>query len=71
MTADRGVLDTHVLVSAAIWPQNAPRSAVDAVAGRGGVLVFSEETFEEPRTRLLKAKFETRRPAQFAPSGAQ
>ena len=58
MRAERVVLDTNVLISAALWPQGPPRSVVDAVARQGGVLVFSEATFDELRTRLLKAKFD-------------
>ena len=58
MKAERVVLDTNVLISAALWPDGAPRSAVDAAARRGGGFLFSEETFEELRTRLLKAKLD-------------
>ena len=58
MRAERVVLDTNVLISAALWPQGPPRSAVDAVARRSGVLLFSDETFDELRTRLLKKKFD-------------
>ena len=58
MRAERVVLDTNGLISAALWPQGPPRSAVDAVARRSGVLLFADETFDELRTRLLKAKFD-------------
>ena len=58
MRAERVVLDTNVLISAALWPQGPPRSAMDAVARRSGVLLFSDETFDELRTHLLKEKFD-------------
>ena len=52
------MLDTNVLISAAFWPAGAPRKALDAVGGAGGLLLFSDETFEELQTRLLKSKFD-------------
>ncbi len=58
MRAERVVLDTNVLISAAFWPQGPPRAAVDAVARGSGVLLFSDETFDELRTRLLRTKFD-------------
>lgn len=58
MRVDRVVLDTNVLISAALWPAGAPRAVLDAVARRSGALVFSDETFNELEVRLLSAKFD-------------
>jgi len=58
MRADRVVLDTNVLISALLQPKGPPRAAVDAVRTAGGVLLFSEPTFNELRTRLERPKFD-------------
>ena len=58
MSAERVVFDTNVLISAALLPQGAPRAALDAVRTASGVLLFSDETFEELRTRILRRKFD-------------
>jgi len=58
MRADRVVLDTNVLISALLQPKGPPRAAIDAVRAAGGVLVFSEPTFDELRTRLERPKFD-------------
>lgn len=58
MRADRVVLDTNVLISGALWSGGAPRSVVNAIAGQNGMLLFSDETFEELHTRLMKEKFD-------------
>jgi len=58
MTAKRGVLGTHVLVGAALRRDGRPRGVVDAVCEVRGVLLFSDETFDELRTRLLLPKFD-------------
>jgi uncharacterized protein len=58
MRADRVVLDTNVLISALLQPKGPPRAAVDAVRTAGGVLLFSEQTFDELRTRLDRPKFD-------------
>ncbi|MBP7000633.1 putative toxin-antitoxin system toxin component, PIN family [Amaricoccus sp.] len=58
MRADRVVLDTNVLISALLQPKGPPRAAVDAVRAAGGVLLFSEPTFDELRTRLERPKFD-------------
>ena len=58
MKAERAVLDTNVLISAALRPDGPPRAVVDAVREERGVLLFSDETFDELRTRLLLPKFD-------------
>lgn len=58
MRADRVVLDTNVLISALLQPKGPPRAAIDAVRTAGGVLLFSEPTFDELRTRLERPKFD-------------
>ena len=58
MKAERVVLDTNVLISAALRRDGHPRAVVDVVREERGVLLFSDETFDELRTRLLLAKFD-------------
>lgn len=58
MKAERVVLDTNVLISAALRPTGPPRSVLNAVRTANGVLLFSEESFEELRSRLLRPKFD-------------
>jgi hypothetical protein len=58
MKADRVVLDTNVLISAALRPGSVLRVVIDTVSATGGVLVFSEESFHELQSRLLRSKFD-------------
>ena len=58
MKAERVVLDTNVLISAALRPDGPPRTVVDAVRSANGVLLFSDETFEELRSRFHRPKFD-------------
>ena len=58
MKAERVVVDTSVLISAALLPNGVPRAAVDAVRRTGGSLVFSDQTIAELRTRLGRRKFD-------------
>lgn len=58
MKAKRVVLDTNVLISAALRPNGSPRAVVDAVRAENGILLFSDETFEELRSRLHRPKFD-------------
>lgn len=53
----RVVLDTNVLLSAALSPQGAPAELVDMVLSRG-ILVFSSATFAELESRIWKPKFD-------------
>ena len=58
MKAERVVLDTNVLISAALRRDGRPRAVVDTVREERGVLLFSDETFEELQTRLLVPKLD-------------
>ena len=58
MKAERVVLDTNVLISALLQPSGTPRAVVNAVKAANGVLIFSDETFHELHTRLLRPKFD-------------
>lgn len=57
MKGDRFVLDTNVLISAALSTRAAP-SLVTLWVIAHGRLVFSEPTFEELRSRLWRPKFD-------------
>jgi putative PIN family toxin of toxin-antitoxin system len=58
MKAERVVLDTNVLISAALRPEGSPRAVLSVVRAENGVLLFSNETFDELRSRLLRPKFD-------------
>jgi putative PIN family toxin of toxin-antitoxin system len=51
------VLDTDVLISAALSSKGAPHALVQHIL-RHGCLVFSRTTFEELRSRLYRPKFD-------------
>ena len=53
----RVVLDTNVLLSAALSPRGAPAQLVDQLLIHAQI-VFSEDTFAELKTRLWKPKFD-------------
>ena len=52
------LLDTNVLISAALGPDGSPRMVVDVVRSENGVLLFSNETFDELRSRFHRSKFD-------------
>jgi len=54
---DRAVVDTNVLISAALSPRSAPARIVDLLL-RHATLVFSRPTFRELETRLWRPKFD-------------
>ena len=58
MKAERVVVDTNVLISAVLLPQGPPRAVLEAVRSDNGVLLFSDETFEELRSRLCLPRFD-------------
>ena len=58
MKAERVVLDTNVLISAALRSRGAPRAAVNAVRSVNGALLFCDETFDELRSRFGRPKFD-------------
>ena len=51
------MLDTHVLISAALSRQGSPHALLQNILERER-LVFSDPTFEELRTRLYRPKFD-------------
>ena len=58
MRPERVVLDASVLISALLQPKGPPRRAVETVRVGGGRLLFSDETYDEVRTRVLRPKFD-------------
>ena len=58
MRAERIVVDTNVLISAALMPGRTPRTVVDTIRRKGSVLLFSNETVQELHSRLLRPKFD-------------
>ena len=58
MRAERVVFDTNVLISAALQPEGQSRAGINAVALAGGVILFSQATFMELRTRLNRPRFD-------------
>lgn len=58
MKAERVVLDTNVLIGAALRPDGPPRAVLDLVRAANGVLLFCDETFEELASRFNRAKFD-------------
>lgn len=57
MTAERFVVDTNVLISAALRETSTPRAVLRRIEDTRGALLFSDETFEELRTRLQRSRF--------------
>ena len=57
MTNPEWVIDTNVLISAALSARGAPARLVQLVLERGS-LVFSQPTFDELKTRLYRPKFD-------------
>ena len=58
MRVERLVVDTNVLISAALSPKGAARAVVEVARSANAVLLCSRETFDELRTRLLRPKFD-------------
>lgn len=56
MTINRYIVDTNVLISAALSEASLPRQVLDQVLA-DGVLLFSEVTFNELRDTLFRPKF--------------
>ena len=57
MTNPEWVVDTNVLISAALSARGAPARLVQLVLERG-TMVFSQPTFDELKTRLYRPKFD-------------
>ena len=58
MKVDRLVVDTNVLISAALSSAGAPAKLLDQLQIARTALVFSEPTMAELATRLLRTKFD-------------
>ena len=54
----RVVIDTNVWISATLNPEGTPFEVIRAVRSEDGVLLFSQETFDELSTLLLRSKFD-------------
>ena len=57
MTSLKLVVDTNVLISAALSSQGAPAQLMRRVLGQH-ILVFSQATFDELHTRIYRPKFD-------------
>jgi putative PIN family toxin of toxin-antitoxin system len=57
MKVNRVVVDTNILISALLSRTGTPRLVLDAVIEQG-VLLFSDETYQELITRLERSKFD-------------
>lgn len=58
MRVERCVVDTNVLISALLQPSGRTAEILGAIRAAGGVLLFSDETFAELASRLLRPKFD-------------
>lgn len=58
MRVDRAVVDTNVLISAALRPSGPPRRVVEAIRDNNASLLFSDGTFVELQTRIQRPKFD-------------
>jgi putative PIN family toxin of toxin-antitoxin system len=58
MTAERCVVDSNVLISALLQPSGRTAEVLAEIRAAGGVLLFSDETFAELASRLLRPKFD-------------
>ena len=58
MKVERVVLDTNILISAALRPNGPPRAVLEAARSENGVLLFSDETLSELRSSILRPKFD-------------
>ena len=57
MTSLKRVIDTNILISAALSSQGAPAKLVQSALAQHR-LVFSQATFDELRTRIYRPKFD-------------
>jgi putative PIN family toxin of toxin-antitoxin system len=54
----RHVVDTNVLISALLQPGGRTAEVLLAIRTHDGILLLSDQTFEELATRLMRAKFD-------------
>ena len=52
------LLDTNILISAALLSKGPPRAVLDIIRSENGVLLFSDETYGELRSRIVRPKFD-------------
>jgi putative PIN family toxin of toxin-antitoxin system len=58
MRAERVVVDSSVLISAFLQPSGRTGAVLEAIRAAGGVLIFSDATFAELASRLMRPKFD-------------
>lgn len=58
MRVNRAVVDTNVLISAALSTFGQPRRVVETIRDNNASLLFSDATFDELRTRIQRPKFD-------------
>jgi hypothetical protein len=58
MIVKRVVVDTNVLISAALLSTSTPTKLLDALKESRAILLFSTETQKELQTRIMKKKFD-------------
>jgi uncharacterized protein len=58
MKAERCVVDSNVLISALLQPSGRTAEVLDVIRAADGALLFSDETFVELATRLMRPKFD-------------
>jgi hypothetical protein len=58
MIVKRVVVDTNVLISAALLSTSTPAKLLDALKESRAILLFSTETQKELQTRIMKKKFD-------------
>ena len=56
MRVDRAVVDTNVLISAALRSSGSPRRVVETIRDNNASLLFSDDTFVELQTRIRRPK---------------
>ena len=54
----RCVVDTNVLISALLQPSGRTAQVLETIQAQDGVVLFSDPTFQELATRLMRAKFD-------------
>ena len=57
MRAESVVVDSNGLISALLQPSGRTAAVLEAIRAAGGALLFSDETFEELASRLMRSKF--------------
>ncbi|HEY9771925.1 MAG TPA: putative toxin-antitoxin system toxin component, PIN family [Coleofasciculaceae cyanobacterium] len=58
MNPEPVVVDTNVLISAALSPNRIPRKTINLIANGNFVIIQSEATYQELTTRIQKKKFD-------------